>query len=535
MPGGVLPRRWAALAALGCGLLVGLSMPPWGWWPLTFVGIGGFATLVDAAGQWRRRMLLGWCFAAGWLYLAMAWMWFLSAPGYIVATALFAGFHAVAAAIVPVGRWQIVGRAAAHTVAEAIRLCWPFGGVPLATLPISQADGPLLPLARVGGVVLFTWFVFQLAMALTSALTHLAGAVGLLPRPDRQKSDRAPMAVAAGACMVVVLAALIAPTGVTGGRTLRVAAVQGGGEQGTRAVSTPAGLVLQRHLAATATIQPGTVDVVVWPENVIDVATFAGSTELDQVTAEARRLNVPMVVSITEDTDDNRFTNAQVVVTPDGRVVSRYDKVRRVPFGEYMPLRAVLKALGAPTDLVPRDAVAGRGPAVLDLGDGTKFGVAISWEIFFGGRVNEGVVHGGEAEINPTNGSSYTLTILQTQQVASSRLRAVEQGRWVIQASPTGFSAFIDPSGNVYQRTAVSERKVIIRRIELNHGRTWYSRLGDLPFVGAAVLVLAVALATDWSARRRHVDDDGDGTVVDDLDEHLGAEPAAGDAAAELA
>ena len=74
-------------------------------------------------------------------------------------------------------------------------------------------------------------------------------------------------------------------------------------------------------------------------------------------------------------------------ITPDGRVVSRYAKVHRVPFGEYMPLRGLLHALGAPTDLVPRDAVAGTGPAYLDIPTGSgdvRAAVVISWEVFFG-------------------------------------------------------------------------------------------------------------------------------------------------------
>ena len=70
--------------------------------------------------------------------------------------------------------------------------------------------------------------------------------------------------------------------------------------------------------------------------------------------------------------------------------------------------------------------------------------MAISWEIFFGGRARESVVHGAEAITNPTNGASYTGTIVQTQQVASSRLRAIETGRWVVQAAPTGFTAIVD-------------------------------------------------------------------------------------------
>ena len=188
-----------------------------------------------------------------------------------------------------------------------------------------------------------------------------------------------------------------------------------------------------------------------------------------------------------------------MVVTPDGEVVSRYDKVRRVPFGEYMPLRGLLDALGAPVDLVPRDAVAGEDPAVLVLPDGTKVSVVISWEIFFGDRVDEGVDAGGEFVVNPTNGSSYTWTVLQSQQVASSRLRAIEQDRWVVQAAPTGFSAFVSPDGHVYQRTSVSEQEVIVRAVALRSGHTWYGNVGGLPSV---LLASATLVAAQWFSRR---------------------------------
>lgn len=517
----LLATRWTCAPwGLLCGLLVAASMPPWGWWPLAFVGIAGLGVALDAAPTRRRRALIGWCFAAGWLYPAMGWMWYLSAPGYIVASAAFAGYHALAAAVVPQGRWRPVGRAAAHTVAEAVRLFWPFGGVPLATLPIGQAGGPLLGVARIGGVVGLTWLVFQVGFALAALRRRIT----------------LPVAVAVGGCAAVLVCTAIAPRG-TGAPlgTLRIAVVQGGGPQGTHAISTPAREVFERHMAATATIEPGTVDAVLWPENIIDTPEFATSPERELVTAEARRLGVPMIVSVTEDAGDDHFLNAQLVLTPDGRIISRYDKVRRVPFGEYMPLRSLLRALGAPTDMVPRDAVAGTDPAVLWLDDGTRIAVAISWEIFFGGRVNEGVEHGGTFVVNPTNGSSYTGTILQTQQIASSRLRAVEQGRWVVQAAPTGFSAFIDPSGGVHGRSAISETRVIVDSVTRYAGRTWYSRVGTTPIALTAGLVLAVLVAGDIAARRRrHIDDDGDGAVVDQLDAHVGPEAALGDAAAEF-
>ena len=180
-------------------------------------------------------------------------------------------------------------------------------------------------------------------------------------------------------------------------------------------------------------------------------------------------------------------------MTPDGEQTSRYDKVRRVPFGEYVPLRGLLDALGAPVDQVPTNAVAGTAPAFIDLPDGTRLGVVISWEVFFGGRAREGVKEGASALVNPTNGASYTGTIVQTQQVASSRLRAIETGRWLVQAAPTGFSEFVTPDGDVIDRTAVGEQAVIRHRIELRTGRTWYVGIGDGPYLVAlgAVLVLA--------------------------------------------
>ena len=88
----------------------------------------------------------------------MAWMWFLTAPGYLLASALFAGFHALAAIAAPSGPWRVVGRPVAHTLAEAARFCFPFGGVPLASLAIGQAAGPFVGVVKVGGALLLTLF-----------------------------------------------------------------------------------------------------------------------------------------------------------------------------------------------------------------------------------------------------------------------------------------------------------------------------------------------------------------------------------------
>jgi apolipoprotein N-acyltransferase len=429
----------------------------------------------------------------------MWWMVQLTVPGYVAAGAIFAGGHAVAALAAPAGTWRVIGRPAAHTLVEVVRFSFPFGGVPLASLGISQAGGPLLGIARVGGVILITWVVFQLGFALAGP----APTVPRLVRRRRPSASGAPHGLIALAVIVVVIVlAAVAPEGSPTGSTITVAAVQGGGEQGTSAEDVPSRVVTERHLEATQTIEPDPdLDMVLWPENVIDVndEPFEGSAANEAVGAEAARLGVPFAVVVTEDADQTgvgepgQITNAQVVVTPDGEVTSRYDKVRRVPFGEYVPLRGLLEGLGAPVDQVRTDAVPGTTPAVIELPDGTTIGVVISWEVFFGGRAREGVEHGATFIVNPTNGASYTGTVVQTQQVASSRLRAVETGRWVVQAAPTGFSAFVSPSGDVYQRTGISEQAVITRELDLRSGRTWYVSLGDGPWIVAVLVVFLVA------------------------------------------
>jgi apolipoprotein N-acyltransferase len=126
----------------------------------------------------------------------------------------------------------------------------------------------------------------------------------------------------------------------------------------------------------------------------------------------------------------------------------------------------------------------------------------ISWEVFFGGRAREGVALGAEMIVNPTNGASYTGTIVQTQQIASSRLRAIETGRWVAQAAPTGFSAFVSPDGEVVERTGQREQVVITRDIPLREGSTWYVSLGHRPFIVALLIALIALLALDVRSRR---------------------------------
>ena len=480
----ILPGR-----CLLAGLCIAASVPPWGWWPLAFVGIALLDRLI-ADRSWKRRFRRTWLVAAAWLFPALFWIWDLTPPGYLVAASLYSAYFAVAAALCPPGRARWLALPGLFLLAEVARWTFPFGGVPLGTLAMSQAAAPLGQTARLLGSYLVVVLVVAGGMALSAAW-------------DRDWK-------VAGGVLALLLAlyglALVAPRGHDVG-PLRIAVVQGGGPQHTRAADTDPHDVFQRHLDASQLItQP--VDLVLWPENVVAVeGSLTKNKENGELSQLAKQLDTTLVIGATEGISEQHFLNAAIVYNPDGTMGARYDKVRIVPFGEYVPLRGLIeKVAGANSGLPERDAVPGTGPAILPTQVGTM-GVVISWEVFFPTRARNAIDHGGEVLLNPTNGSSYTLTILQSQQVASSRLRAVETGRWVVQASPTGFSAFVTPDGDVLQRTSVSQERVISHVVALRSGSTWYVWLGDWPFALAALVALVLAWALGSGIPRRRSTD----------------------------
>jgi apolipoprotein N-acyltransferase len=467
-------------AAVLAGFLVAGSLPPWGFWPLALVGVSIAMTLLASEPDRRDRSRLGFAFGATWFAIGCGWMYQLTGPGYVAVIVIFGLMSAGGWALAPSGRRAWLGGPIALTLAEALRFSWPVGGVPVASLPISQVAGPLASIGRLGGPVLTTLATF----AVGSAAAALA----------RRESRRIGALLAIG-LVVLVVGGSVVPHGHRIG-TVRMALVQGGGPQGTRAINDDSAEVFRRHEQASSDL-PADVQVVVWPENVISVPDggFSESALRLRIETLARTQGVPYVVGVTDHPNsDDSFENSQVVVAPDGTLRDQYAKVRRVPFGEYIPMRKLFKALGVDPPEVPRDAIAGTGPAIVDVPGVGRLAVVISWEVFFGGRARDGVSRGGEVLINPTNGSSYTGAILQTQQVASSRLRAIETGRWVAQVSPTGFTAFVSPNGHVYQRTGQVERAVPVRTIDRRKGLTPYTVLGDKPFVFALLFALLFLL-----------------------------------------
>lgn len=464
--------------ALVAGLLICFALPPWGWWPLAIIGI---AVWVHLAGQtvsrWD-RFLTSAVVAIAWFAPSTLWMFKLTAPGYVLGVPLGWGVMAgVAGLLIPTDRRRYLALPAAIVFFEWFHSHAPFGGVPLSMLSYTQGKGPLLDAARIGG----TLFVGLLVSLLGVGLYLI-----VMTRTNRTVLVASLILIAVVAS--VGLGALLhqPPTGPT----QRIALVQGGGEQGTRYSSSQVVPVFQAHLDATAKLTPEhNLDLVIWPENAINVdGQFENHSWRDVIAQEAARLNTQILVGVVEDVpeDPDAFANFVTTVNPDGSLGDRYDKVRRVPFGEYVPLRPLFE-LFAKDQLPGRDQVPGDGVALVRT-DAGPAAVAISWEIFFSRRVREGVRESGEIVVNPTNGSSYWLTILQSQQLATSALRAVESGRYVLQVAPTGFTGVFDEHGTLHNRIGISEQGVIIADVPRSTATTIAQRTG--PAIPLAIAVI---------------------------------------------
>lgn len=484
---GQRPWVWAVVT----GLVLAFSLPPWGWWPLGFVAMAMLDRLLTDTSA-RDRFVRGTLVGLALFAPTMIWITQLSSPGYVIVVAVFSVLGGAFATIIPPGPGRRPALVGVWALSESLRIAWPFGGVPLSLVAVGQVGGPLAGIARAGGVLAIAIATVAIGVAISAALARQVR----------------PAAIAAASVAALLLFAAVAPSGQDTGERLDIAFVQGGGEQGTRAISSNSRKVFERHLDASDQVPDG-MDLVLWPENVVDTKfDVQDAVEGRELQALARRLDAPVLVGTVEGVDETNFRNSQQVVGADGVWGDRYVKVQRVPFGEFVPFRSLIEKV-APDTLAKRDATISTQSGLMRT-DVAPIATVISWEVFFGHRARSAVRAGGELLYNPTNGSTYTGTFVQTQQVAMSRLRAIETGRWEVQVAPTGFSAFVSPDGTVYQRTATSEQAVEVRRdVPLRTGQTTYVRYGDLP----SRLVALGLLAAGWALHLR--DRRGQGLTIE--------------------
>lgn len=488
-------RRAAAVAGrialpLAAGALVGCSLPPLGSWPLGVAGFGLLAWSLDGR-RARGRLAAGFLAGLGQFSIGLAWAVQFSAAGYVALVLLESLLVGLALVLVPpAGPLRPAAVAAALVVAEWARDSFPFGGLPLGSAALGQTGGPFQFAARLGGPLLV---LFAAALA-GSAVAELA-----LSAAHRRERRHTPAALFLVAAAALAGAGGVLPPGTVVGR-LRVAIVQGGGERGLTALQVPPSRVFRAALAETARIT-GHPQLIVWPEDVVAMGGehFAHSQAEADLAAIARRYRATVVAGVTEDVGTTRFRNEVVALGPTGRIEAVFEKVHRVPFGEYVPDRGLFSHL-ANLSAVPRDAIAGHGTGMIATSAG-RFAVLVSYEVFFADRGRSGVRAGGEAILVPTNTSSYSNDQAPAQEIAASRLQALEEGRELVQAAPTGYSAVVNPSGAVLRQTSLSVPGLIETTVPLLEGRTPYGDGGDLPVLAGAVVLVALG----WLGRRRVV------------------------------
>jgi apolipoprotein N-acyltransferase len=468
------------LAAAAAGLGLGVSLPPFDLWflaPLAYAVLA-YALLEDGS----RRVKVGRAaaFNFGFFVVGLAWAIEFAVIAFVALLIVEVLLTTVPYALVPrAPRPALIALPALVTIGELIRYRWPMGGLPLAGVALGQANGPLLRLSRLGGDLTIVFVTVLFGVALFALWRDRAlGVVGL----------------------VVALALVIVPTSPPEPvSSLRVAYVQGGGPRGLRAVENTETDVYGNQVDAMAKLG-SKVDLVVWPEDVIDLP---GPVTEDPVRREigalATAAEATLVAGVVEDEGLEHFRNAAVAWDRSGKIVDRYEKVHRVPFGEFVPWRGLVSKL-ADISAVPRDAIAGTGDGVL-LTRAGDLGVLISYEVFFADRAAAAIRGGAEILLVPTNASSFRGRQVPEQEVAAARLRAVETGRDLVQAAPTGHSVFVHANGRTADTSQLGPAAVATETLQMRHGRTPYVRFGDRPLVAFVLLLVAAAVALDRSVK----------------------------------
>jgi apolipoprotein N-acyltransferase len=491
-------KRRLALAFVA-GVLGTLAFPRFGIWPLAIVSIAGFSLTVKDCSR-KGGALVGAFFGAGLFGPMLHWTSiYVGAFPWLILTLAELGYLAALGAVLPGlqrRRFASVLTASAWVLEEAIRGRAPFGGFPWGRWAFSQAESPLKWVAALGGQALLTFVVALLGALLAAAVTEH----GLLRRGR-------PILLAA--VLFALSCGLAWPLTPHPTRSLVVAAIQGDVPDRGLEFNARRRQVLDNHVAQTmklaAEIKAGTVakpDFVLWPENASDIDPFDNADAYTEIQQTVDAVGVPILVgALLDGPGPTHVTNAGIVWGPTGSAQAgpgqEYVKRHPVPFGEYIPLRSIARKFSSKVDLVQYDMVAGKGNGRLTVA-GVPIGDVICFEIAYDGLVRSSVSHGAQMLVVQTNNATFGHTPETYQQLAMSRLRAVETGRTVVQVATSGKSAIISPTGAIEQESgALFTADILEQRVSLSTAITPAVRIGiwwEVVLAGLAAIALLVSI-----------------------------------------
>jgi apolipoprotein N-acyltransferase len=245
-------------------------------------------------------------------------------------------------------------------------------------------------------------------------------------------------------------------------------------------------------------------DLIVWPES---PAPFFANDPLfrhpvSEMAREAHTWVVTGSIGSSGATGNGRASamfNSAALVSPAGEWTARYDKVHLVPFGEYLPFPKLFAFAGGLTKEVG-EFRAGTSRAPLDAG-GTRLGIFICYESVFPDDVRQFANQGAQVLVNLSNDGWYGDSGAFAQHLNQTRMRAIENDRWILSATDTGVTASIDPYGRTVARLPRKERSVLMAPYALTSVTTFYSRHGDW-FAALCAIISAGALLTRFVLSR---------------------------------
>ena len=515
MPFAAPGRRATLVLAVVAGLVTDAGFPGWGLWPLTFVGVALlFVALGRDSARWNA--LVGLLFGLAFFLPHILWAYEAVGPVPWVALSLaeagFVGLFGAAwawarrgAVIWTKARLQVPVFALLWVGMEEARSIAPFGGFPWGRLAFSQADSPLGRWAWAGGAPLVSGLVVVLGVLLALALLAVR----------RVDVGTASAHVLLGAALLGSGILLPLDTAPQEG-TLKVGAVQGNvPNRGLDSFDQEREVLANHVLGTTALldqVEPGELDVVLWPENGSDIDPRMDAEAGAAVSSVAQAVDAPILVGTLEYPAGGGRLNISLLWEPDAGPVDSYAKQHPAPFAEYIPMREVARIFSEDVDRVRTDMLPGTEVGLVELGSerlGRTVGIGdvICFEVAYDDLVRDAVAAGGEVLVVQTNNATFGETDEGTQQLAMSRLRAIEHGRATVQISTVGVSGVITPSGALTQETDLFTAEQMVASLPLRSELTPATRFGDaLAWAVRGLAVVCTVAGMVGAARIRRAD-----------------------------
>ena len=346
---------------------------------------------------------------------------------------------------------------------EELRSIFPFGGFSWMRIAFSQADAPYASVVAVGGALLLSAWV--LAIAAMFAKFRRSFAIPLL---------------------LIIVAPLLLNNSYSSQERISFVGIQGNTPSVGLTFNDRAEAVFNLHLSESKKADLDGVDVIIWPENAIDVDPYANARVRSSLESLTSSLNVPLIAgAITR--QSGQLENVSLLYNESGEVVSYYSKQYLTPFGEYIPLRSIARLVSPYVDDVADFTVGERVDN--HLVKSFELAPVICYELLSDSLV-QSAAKSSEAIIAQTNSATFAGTSESAQQLNITRLRAIENAREIVSVSTVGISAHIDINGEVLSRTQENVSAELLGNVRSNTSRTIANNLGGF----APVLVLFLSI-----------------------------------------